>query len=292
MKIIVTGAAGRLGGALVRLYENVHEVTAIPRRDLCFKDEEGIRKMLGGIDFDVLINPAALTNVDYCEDHHEEAHAVNARAPRVMAEVCRDHGARMIHVSTDYVFDGEEPGYRVETDPTNPRSEYGRTKLAGEEAVLDTSDEFLVVRTSWVFGPERKSFLDMIVERAVENESVEAIEDKYSSPCYADDYADLLEALMAKPEISGILHLCNSGSCSWKEYGQVALEAAREAGIPLKATKVVGISVDDLEAFVAPRPIHSAMSTDKFTELTGVKPRPWEVVVEEYVHSVLKERLG
>jgi dTDP-4-dehydrorhamnose reductase len=275
----------------VRLYSGKHDVVGIRRSDMCCENEDGIRNLLGGMDFDLLINPAALTQVDYCDDHIDEARAVNETAPRVMAEVCRDRGARMIHVSTDYVFDGIESGARVETDPTNPQSEYGRSKLAGENAVLDILPESLVIRTSWVFGRERGSFLDMIVQRACENDHVEAIEDKWSSPCYADDYAFLLEQLMAKPEISGLLHLCNSGGCSWKDYGQAALDAALDAGIPLKAKKVGGIAMDSLTAFIAPRPVHSAMATDKFVHLTGITPRHWKEAVDEYVHEVLAPRL-
>lgn len=290
MKIVITGAAGRLGGALVRLYSEKHEVFGIRRSDMCCENEDGIRRLLGGMDFDLLINPAALTQVDYCEDHIAEARAVNETAPRIMAEICSDRGARMMHVSTDYVFDGVQPGNRIESDPTNPQSEYGRSKLAGEQAVLDILPNSLVTRTSWVFGRERGSFLDMIVQRAVENDHVEAIEDKWSSPCYADDYAFLLERLMAVPDAKGILHLCNSGSCSWKEYGQAALDSAQAAGIPLKTNKVHGIPIASLTQFVAHRPIHSAMSTDKVEALTGMQPRPWEQAVDDYVREILVAR--
>lgn len=290
MKILITGSTGRLGAALLREYGGRHEVLAPGRDALDLADEAGIRAALAPLDFDVLINPAALTNVDYCEFNEEEAFAVNARGPGVMAEVAARKGARMVQISTDYVFDGVAEGLRRESDPVNPKSVYGRAKLAGEEAVLAEDPGFLVVRTSWLFGPGNPGFLDAILERALREPRVEAIEDKDSSPTHTLDFARLLEPLLLENPVGGVLHLCNSGSCSWKEYGQAALDAAANAGLPLQAREVEGISIEDMRQFVAPRPRHTAMSTAKFTRVAGRNPRPWGEAVKACIEDYFAPR--
>ena len=190
-----------------------------------------------------------------------------------MAQVSLAKDARVFHLSTDYVFDGVAEGHRQESDLTNPLSVYGQSKAAGEERVLAVSDRFLVIRTSWVFGPHRPSFLDAILQRAREQETVEAIDDKYSSPCYSVDFASLLEPLVDADIAGGLLHLCNSGTCSWREYGQYAVDVAAELGVELKTREVGGIALASMTNFSAPRPVHTSLSTDRYEELTGSRPK-------------------
>jgi dTDP-4-dehydrorhamnose reductase len=148
-----------------------------------------MRKKLCLIDFDVLINAAAFTNVDLCERERDQALRINAEAPCVVAEICQDKNARLVHFSTDYVFDGEKREPYTESDPANPISVYGESKRAGEKFVLQTGDRHLIVRVSWVFGPDRPSFIDGIIRRARESNYVEAIADKFSTPTYTHDIA-------------------------------------------------------------------------------------------------------
>ena len=286
VRILVIGAGGRVGGAIMEHFAALgHEMIGWARADANLADGEVLRGLLERQDYDLLINPAAMTSVDACESAEEESHAVNALAPEVMAQVSLAKGARFFHVSTDYVFDGHDDGARHETDPVNPLGVYGRTKAEGEQRVLSVSDRFLVIRTSWVFGPHRPSFLDSILQRARENEVVEAIDDKFSSPCYSMDFAELLEPLVAEDLGHGLLHLCNSGACSWREYGQWALDVAGELGFPLKARQVGGISLAEMEHFAAPRPVHTSMCTDRYTGLTGRSPRSWQEAVRSYLES-------
>ncbi|MEM7147565.1 MAG: NAD(P)-dependent oxidoreductase, partial [Verrucomicrobiota bacterium] len=207
MKIAVTGSGGRLGAALARGYRDEHEVTGLDRFGVDLRWRESIEKALGDLDFEVLINAAAVTNVDYCELNREEAFLVNEEAVRTMAEICRARGARMVHVSTDYVFDGEKEGLRGEEDAVAPRSIYGKSKLAGENALLGVDEGYLVVRTSWVFGPDRRSFLDSIIERAMYHEDAGAIEDKYSNPTYTLDFVSMLAPFLGEKRMGGRLNL-------------------------------------------------------------------------------------
>ncbi|MCP4847687.1 MAG: dTDP-4-dehydrorhamnose reductase [Verrucomicrobiaceae bacterium] len=282
MKIVVVGSGGRLGAALARELGSDHQVVGFRRKDLDLTSPETIRKMLGDLDFDLLLTPAALTQVDYCEDHVEEAMAVNAMAPGVMAEVAKEKGARMIHFGTDYVFDGKDPEPRKETDPINPLGVYGLSKAEGERAVLAVSEDFVVARVSWVFGPDRPSFLDSIIAKAMEVDEVSAIADKYSSPTFSNDLAKLVSLLIDRPCSGGLLNMCNSGSCSWQEYAQVGIDAALACGVPLRAKQVDAISLEQM-GFQAPRPKYTAMSVDRLTQICGQCPRPWQEAVNDYV---------
>ncbi|MEM8952984.1 MAG: NAD(P)-dependent oxidoreductase [Verrucomicrobiota bacterium] len=292
MRIAITGSGGRLGAALARGYRDRHEVTGLDRFGLDLRWRESIEKALGGMEFDILINAAAVTNVDYCELNREEAFLVNEAAVRTMAEICRGKGARMIHVSTDYVFEGEEAGLRAEDDAVGPKSIYGKSKLAGEHALLEVDPEYLVIRTSWVFGPDRRSFLDSIIDRAMYLEGVEAIEDKYSNPTYTLDFVSMLEPFLEENRLGGRLNLCNAGSCSWREYGQAGLDCAAAKGLSLKTRELVGIGLAEMDQFVAPRPVHTAMSVAKYEAESGRKVRCWEEAVEMYIRDYFLPRQG
>lgn len=266
----------------MRVLGTEHEVSGLSRRDLDLTDIAAVRNVLGAADFDILLTPAALTKVDYCEQNVKEAMAVNAIAPGVMAEVARDKGAQMIHFGTDYVFDGIDPNPRSEGDPINPLGVYGKSKAEGESAVLAVSEEFVVARVSWVFGPDRPSFLDSIIGRAMESEDVSAIGDKYSSPTFSEDLAEIVRVLFGRAWSGGLLNMCNSGSCSWQEYAQVGIDAAVACGMPLRARRVKAISLEEM-GFEAPRPKYTSMSVERLTELCGYRPRPWQDAVIDYV---------
>jgi dTDP-4-dehydrorhamnose reductase len=246
-------------------------------------EPEAIRKVLGALDFGVLVNMAALTNVDYCEEHPDEAFSINARAPGELAAICKAKGARIIQLSTDYVFGGDDPGLRTEDEVPSPLGIYGRAKLAGERAVLDAFPGNIVVRTSWVFGPGKPSFPDRILRLARENGKLQAVADKWSCPCYNEDFARWLEMLLGYPEASGIYHLCNSGVCSWHEYATETLAVARELGVPIADAEVEPLAMKDMKRFISPRPVHSALSCGRFTKLTGHVPRPWQDAMREYL---------
>ncbi len=243
----------------MREYRDKFDLVGFDHDDLDLGNEKEIADLLVPLDFELLINTAALTNVDYCETHREEAFRINAEAPRLLAEICQNKNAKLIHFSTDYVFDGEKREPYSEEDEARPISVYGESKRQGEKNVLAVgeADSFpattgpLVVRVSWVFGPDRPSFVDAIIKRARESEHVDAIADKFATPTYTRDIAEMLPRFFPwhrlpadVPEIIGkmqmprILHFANAGECSWQEYGQWALDCCREQGVALKAKEV------------------------------------------------------
>jgi dTDP-4-dehydrorhamnose reductase len=305
MKVVIIGAGGRLGAALMREYRRKFEVTGLNHAQLDLSNRDQIRERVGGASFDVLINTAAFTNVDLCETQRDQAFHINAEAPRQLAEICLDKDAKFIHFSTDYVFDGKKRKPYTEEDEANPISAYGESKRAGEENVLSVKGRHLVVRVSWVFGPDRPSFVDGLIKRAQENEHVDAIADKFSSPTYTHDVAEMLPRFFnvgpvagvddpgsaaavigrgySASDYSGILHFANTGECSWQEYGQWALDCCQEAGLPLKAKRVGERKLTDMTNWVARRPVNSVLSSAKYTKLTGRSPRAWRDAVADYI---------
>ncbi len=284
-QIVVIGAGGRLGAALVREYAGDGEVTGFRHDDLDLADLEKLRATLETRAFDVVLNAAALTNVDYCEDHREEAMRLNAEAPRLMAEICRAKGARFIHISTDYVFDGEKRSPYLEEDAAEPISVYGESKRLGEIAVIETNERALVARVSWVFGPDRPSFVDAILKKARTEENVAAVADKFSTPTYTLDLADLLRPLLARETAAGLLHLANRGECSWQEYAQWALDCCHRFGVPMQARRVGATSLGAMSTFVARRPVYTVLGTEKYERVTGRPPRDWRDAVADYIQS-------
>ena len=311
MKIVIIGSGGRLGAALTREYRDKFDVVGFNHAQLDLANCDQVRERVTALDFDVLINCAAFTNVDLCETEREQAFQINAEAPRVLGEICREKKAKLIHFSTDYVFDGEKREPYTEDDAAKPISFYGESKREGEKLVLQTQDRHLVVRVSWVFGPDRPSFIDGVIKRARENEHVEAIADKFSTPTYTLDIAQMLLKIVAAvgdpgsggegrgssaagvndpgyssdPGYSGILHFANAGECTWQEYAQFSLDCCRSLGIPLKAKTVGALRLSDMKGWIARRPVYSVLSTTKYIATAGTSPRTWRGAVADYVRE-------
>src|SRR6266404_5574221 len=290
MKIVVLGAGGRLGAALVREFRPKYDVAGFDHAQLDLSNSKGLREKVGATTFDVLINAAAFTNVDACETERDRAFLINAEAPGVLAEICSEKDAKLIHLSTDYVFDGEKRAPYTEEDLANPISAYGESKLAGEKNVLAAEDRHLVVRVSWIFGPDRPSFIDAMIKRAQQDEKIDAISDKFSTPTYTHDIAPMLPQFFDRGVEGGILHFANAGKCTWQEYAQWALDCCRDAGISLKAKTVGPLKLNDMQSWVARRPVYSVLSTAKYAQLTGTPPRTWREAVADYIRHFYSKK--
>jgi dTDP-4-dehydrorhamnose reductase len=287
-RVVIIGAGGRLGAALAREYGREFDAVGFNHAQLDLGAPEQMREMLGGLEFEALINTAAQTNVDRCETQVEEAFALNGEAPRVLAEICARKKARFIHISTDYVFDGEKRQPYTEEDEARPISVYGESKREGERRALEANERALIVRVSWVFGPDRPSFIDWALGQAREREEVKAIADKWATPTYTLDLAMLLKPLLADTNVSGVLHLANGGECSWQEYAQWALDCCHAEGIPMKAKTIGASSLAEMKSFIAKRPVYSVLSSAKYERLTGEAPRPWRESVAAFVRDYVR----
>lgn len=284
-RILILGTRGRLAAALARDWSVRHSIEPATRQEVDVSDADALRRFLESRPYDVLVNGTGLTNVDLCETERDLAASVNAEAPRILAEAATAAGARLIHFSTDYVFDGKTPRSLTEDDTPSPLGWYGRTKLDGENAVLSADPLHLVVRVSWVFGPDKPAFIDTLIKTAHSTERVTAVADKFSSPTHAGDVAGWLEPFMDRSLPGGLYHACNRGGCSWRDFGACALEEAAAVGLPLRTTQVAPISLTDMKQFLAPRPVHTILQTDKLARVTGRPPRPWQDAVRAYIQK-------
>lgn len=285
-KVVVVGSGGRLGSSLVERLEKSCEVIGFDRKQLDLGCERSIADALEPLEYDHLFLTGALTAVDYCETHEEEAYAVNAAGPGSVAAISAGKNAHVTYISTDMVFDGAKDGLYEEADTPNPNCVYAVSKYEGELKVMEASPVNLVARVSWVYGPGRPAFPEWIIGRACEESHLTLPKDKICCSTHTIDLISWLEDLvfgLSSGSASGVYHLCNSGACTWRDWGQFCIDAAREAGFPVKADQIEGVPLDSVAAFVAKRSPNSAMSTRKYTQATGKTPRKWTTALREFV---------
>lgn len=291
--MLVFGAGGRLGAALARQYAADWEVRARGRHEADLSNPAAVAELVHAEKPAVVINSAAMTNVDVCETERDLARTVNADAPGAIARACTDSGARLIHISTDYVFSGDAKDPYDEDAEPDPVSWYGQTKLDGEEQVQSAGDRHAVVRVSWVFGPDRDSFVDKALQQSLRGEPVKAVADKWSSPTYTLDVAAALRALFDAEAPGGVYHVCNRGICTWRDWAEEGIKAAAALGFPVKTTAVEPLKLSDITAMVAKRPVYSPMTCGRIEGLLGHPLRLWQDAVSAYVRLLAETgRLG
>lgn len=284
MKIFITGTSGRLGGTLKRRYAEHYEVLAPCRAELDLARPDDVAEIVRDWDFDLLINCAGMISPDVCERDPLGAMRVNAESPAALAVECQRRGARMIHISTDYVFGGEGEVLLSEEAPAQPVNAYGRSKLAGEQAVLAACAQALVARVSWLFGAAAPSFPDQMLAQATAGQEVAAIADKWSGPTSVDDVATWLEHLFThQPAVAGLLHVCNSGEATWHSYAEETLAIAHEFGLLKAVPAVKPQSLADFPNFIAKRPRYTTMSNARLAGLLGHAPRFWQEALRDYL---------
>ncbi len=238
MKILLTGAGGQLGLELGELLPGRgHEVIPLSRGELDISDARAVERAIEGHSPNLIVNAAAFTDVDGCETELERAYAVNALGPRNLAQSCERSGCELLHVSTNYVFDGEGDRPYEPFDPPNPASAYGRTKLAGEEYVKHLCSRWYVARSAGVYG-EGRNFIRTMLRAGAERDSLKVKDDEHVSPTYARDLAEGI-AEMIEDGLYGIYHVTNAGSCSWHEFAReiFALADVEVEVVPVPASE-------------------------------------------------------
>lgn len=290
LRVAVTGTTGRVGRAVADRMARDFRVIELPRNEWDFA-RRAVLGRIAGLDFDVLVHPAAMTSLEACEDDPELATRVNAEAPAELASLCRRRGVPMIHFSTDYVLDGSSPELLDESAPTAPLSAYGRSKLAGEQAVLAQGG--CVLRVSWVFGPERPAFPDQVVSKALAGESLAAVDDKTSLPCLTTDLAGWVGELIERGPPNELLHACNPGEpVSWLGMAECVLDEVMEReALPVRPP-VTAQRLDEVPFFRAARPRHTAMSPQRLEERLGHPLRPWPEALRAHVGDLLEAVLS
>ncbi|MBL9114676.1 MAG: dTDP-4-dehydrorhamnose reductase [Verrucomicrobiaceae bacterium] len=283
-RVVVLGAKGRLGRVLKNQCADQNMlVKALGRTELDLALPDSIPQALEGLEFDWLINAAGTTDVDDCERHPKLAHVVNAEATGALARACVNHGARLLQISTDYVFGGDSRALLTEQDVPAPVNAYGQTKLEGEQAAMAEDRRAVVARVSWLFGGDKQSFPDGVVMAGLAGDAILRVNDKWACPTYVEDLARWLLWLVEDGSHAGVIHLCNQGVASWSEYAQVALDLAGELGLRLRTTHVEGHTMEGFDRFIAKRPPFTALDTGLFTRLSGIAARPWQEALAEYL---------
>lgn len=278
MNILLTGRNGQLGWELQRTLLPVGRVVAVGHAELDLADAAAVGRTLDAVRPDIIVNAAAYTAVDKAESEPDLAHAVNAAAPALLAQWVARNGALLIHYSTDYVFDGAKSAPYVETDPTNPLGAYGRSKRAGEEAVLNSGGDHLIFRTSWVYAARGANFLRTILRLAAEREELRVVNDQIGAPTWARLIAEatalaLRQALAERRHgrfKSGLFHLAAAGETSW--HGFASAIVAGRGGLRVKTVTPIATADYPLPAA---RPANSRLDTGAFRARFGLALPDW-----------------
>ncbi|RLG08530.1 MAG: dTDP-4-dehydrorhamnose reductase [Thaumarchaeota archaeon] len=251
MKVLILGATGQLGSALCSVLATELEVIAATRKEFDITDLTATRSFILATEPDVVINPAAYTDVDGCEKEREKAFLVNAIGARNVAIAAREVGAKLVHISTDYVFDGSKDGPYVEYDPPHPLNVYGWSKLMGEQMVREQNPRSFILRVAWLYSSSRKNFVKTMLRLAMEREEIRVVSDQRGTPTFVGDVAQQIK-LLIETDYYGLYHCTSQGSCTRYEF---AKEIFRLAGVPVKVVPVTSAEFPT----PARRPPHSVL---------------------------------
>ena len=281
LTVLITGAAGMLGSALRALAPASVTAHSIDLPDGDLSDATQAQDLVARHKPGVVIHCAAMTNVDGCTGEPELALRHNGLASGNVAEACALIGARLIALSTDYVFDGTKNAPYTEDDLPHPLNPYGESKLKGERRIAAAGGAALIVRTQWLYGPSGKNFVATIVNAGRERPELRVVADEFGCPTYTRDLAARLWELAARSDITGILHVTNAGVCAWADLARAALNAAGLEHVP-----VVRISHTEWPSPTI-RPAYSPLESARAAELGLMPLRPWQDAVREYVTTYL-----
>lgn len=279
MKVLITGSQGQVGQCLTNLLSdrNDIEVVAYDREHLDITREDQVKVILNELKPDVIINAAAHTAVDKAETDIELSYAINRDGPLHLAKAAQSLDALFMHISTDYVFDGDKSDPYVETDTPNPKGVYGQSKLAGEEVVAEHCSRYTILRTAWVFGEHGNNFVKTMLRLGKEHPELGIIGDQFGGPTYAGDIANALVMIMDQfndQDQSGVYHFSGQPHVSWYQFAKAIFEAAEQYGLLDKQPQLNEITADQYP-LPAPRPANSRLNCSKVQSVFGINPSDW-----------------
>jgi dTDP-4-dehydrorhamnose reductase len=286
-RILVIGAKGMLGRDLVEMLQSSTETGSsegfeVVGRDvdeIDIRQEGSTRSKIESLRPGIVIHLAAYTDVDGCEINADEAFRVNAEGTRHVAMGAQACGARVVYLSTDYVFDGRKKEAYVESDPPDPLNVYGQTKLKGEQYLQERVEDHLIIRTQWLYGRYGKNFVTSILRQAGEKQTLTIVEDQIGSPTYTVDLSEAIMTLIHHKS-RGIFHVSNQETCTWYAFGQAILRFSR-----IESVSLIPISSKELGRR-AVRPSYSVLNTEKLRRETGMSLRPWSEALKEYLSTI------
>ena len=280
VKVLVTGANGQLGYDVVKeLQKQNIECYGATRKDFDLVNFEATERFIVNYMPDVVIHCAAYTAVDKAEDEQEICYLVNVSATENIAGICKKINAKMLYISTDYVFDGTKEGFYEVDDKPNPINVYGKTKLLGEQAIQKILKKYFIVRTSWVFGEHGNNFVKTMLKLAKEHKELNVVADQYGSPTYTADVAPLLVEII-KTDKYGIYHATNEGVCTWAEFAEEIFKIAH------LDVKVKYIKTEEYPTRTK-RPMNSRLSKNKLAKNRFIKLDLWNTALKRFVARLI-----
>jgi len=279
MKVLVTGSKGQLGYEIMNMLNEKEDVVGIDIETLDITDSKNCYQYITSLQPDVVIHTAAYTNVDGCESNADLAYRVNVIGTQNIASACLACDAKMIYISTDFVFDGKKNDPYDEFDDPNPISIYGRSKLAGEKMVQSILNKYFIVRTAWLYGLNGNNFVKTMLRLAKEKDEISVVNDQWGTPTYTKDLSQVICKLLYTNNY-GIYHGSNKGSCTWYDFAKKIFELAEMKNIIVKP-----ITTEDLGR-PAKRPKYSVLRNYMLELTIGDSFRQWESSLEEYISEL------
>lgn len=272
--ILLIGSSGQLGKELHPILLPYGNTIALNRAQLDLTKPATISDIIGRIQPQIIINAAAYTSVDRAESESELATAINAIAPGIIAQAAQKLGASLIHISTDYVFDGRQSHPYAENDATHPLNVYGASKLAGEHAIQRNCENYLILRTAWVYSAHGNNFMKTMLKLGAECAEIRVVADQIGSPTWTYNLAGAIAQLQQNPNSQGIYHYTNSGVASWYDFAVAIFEEAQQLNFPLKIQRVIPITTAEYPT-PAQRPAYSVLACAKIAATLKMIPPHW-----------------
>lgn len=291
--LLILGSNGQLGGELVRQSrEQGLDFHALDFPEIDLGDGGSVEGRLADLAFDALVNAAAYTAVDRAESEPGRAFAINRDGPACLASICRARRVPLIHISTDYVFDGTKPAPYTEGDPVAPLGAYGRSKAEGEQLVRENLPEHLILRTAWLYGVHGQNFVKTMLRLGRERDALRVVADQRGCPTFAADLASAVLSIYCRhhegvPVEWGIYHYCGAGEVSWHAFAETIFEIARRYE-SLKVTEVAAIPTSEYPT-PARRPANSVLDCSKIERVFGARPRPWREALGEMMERLYRQ---
>lgn len=286
MKVLIAGAKGQLGGSLLRATPQQFEILACTDADLDVRDKEAIKRIVQGFRPNTIINAAAYTAVDKAETERELAFAVNANGAENLARTAREHKTRLIHISTDFVFDGKKSIPYLPQDEMRPVNVYGASKAEGERQVRsELGEDAVIIRTGWVYASEGRNFVNTMLRLMAEKESIDVVADQIGTPTWAMSLAAVVWKTVGTSEIKGTYHWSDAGVASWYDFAVAIEEEALASGLLERAIPIRPIATEEYP-LPAKRPAYGVLDKHSLISAVGISPVHWRVQLRKMLEEL------
>jgi len=276
-KVAILGGGGLLAYSVKKTFGKKYDIFSFSHYELDIANKDNYYLL---DDYDIIINTAAFKDVDRCESERDKAFKVNADAPGELARYCRKKNKLLVHISTDYVFDGEKDGKYAEEEEANPVNIYGKSKLEGEKRIISEMDNFLIIRVAWLFGKGKLNFVDQLIRQLLNDKIVKLVCDKWGNPTFTTTVSEAIMKLIEAGK-TGIFNIVNGGCTTRYDMGIYIKDL-----LDVKSGRIIPVSKEEIKS-IAVRPTYTCLSTKKYTAATGEKLQNWRDVIKDYINGII-----